>query len=169
MKIILIILGVILLAALFVTKCMKLGPAVRKPESSVPFIYQIGWWPYQEDMEVTSLKIKLLDSRLNLFNGRSLVSLAISGKMRTDKGWRPYIKSVHISEQVIKGGNFAGCRREIRVTPLVGVREDNNYNGELLPFVITQELILFSMGWGKNRFTIISQDQNQEIEVIQKK
>ena len=135
----------------------------------MPFTYQIGWWPYQEHLEITALDTKVIDSRLTLFNAKSLISITIQGKMKNVNGWKPYVDLVHISEDVIKGGNFANSEAEIKITPIIKVKEDKSYIGELLEFKLNQELILNSMGWGKNTYLIISQNYKKTVEVHQRK
>lgn len=156
--------------SLFLVGCLSVEPTVRKPVSDVPFTYQIGWWPYQEYLEVTSLDTKVIDSRLNLFNSKSLISISFHGKMKNqDNGWKPFISSVHISEKVIKRGNFANSEAEIQVTPIIETKKDKSYSGENIEFTINQELILHSMGWGKNTFYVTSQNHEETIEVQQSK
>jgi len=152
-----------------IASCAILGSSVRSPDSDVPFTYQIGWWPYQEFLEVTALRTKIVDSRLNLFNAKTLVSINIQGKIRNDNNWKPYIKAVHISEKVVHSGNFANSEAEIQVTPIIKTKEDKTYKGEVIEFNINQELIVNSMGWGKNTYIITSQDKKQVIEVQQMK
>ena len=127
------------------------GPHIRSPRSDVPFTYRIGWWPYQENLQINNIAINILDSRLNLFNSKSLVQISITGHMKNKNGWKPYIEEVHISENVIEQAstNF-GSEGEIKITPIIATKKDKSYNGESLPFSITQELIINSMNWGKN-------------------
>ncbi|MGA1839330.1 MAG: hypothetical protein ACMUIU_01785 [bacterium] len=139
----------IILLILLVITFNGCGPYVRNPRSDVSFTYRIGWWPYQENLEINNMEVKILDSRLNLFNSKSLIQIIITGYMKNRENWRPYVKKAHISENVIKRASI-GAEGEIKITPIIKTKEDKFYKGELLPFCITQELIIHSMNWGEN-------------------
>lgn len=86
-----------------------------------------------------------------------------------NKTWRPAIIKVHLSKKIVKGINPNESEAEIIVTPIIGVEKDKSYSGEKIPFHITQEIILNSMGWGKNNFVIVSGDLKQVVTVVQAK
>ena len=56
----------------------------RKPKIEIPVTYTISWWSYQNDLVIDSLKIKIIESKLNLFNSKSLISYSVYGKMKID-------------------------------------------------------------------------------------
>ena len=85
------------------------------------------------------------------------------------KSWRPAITKAHLSEKIVKGNNRNDSEAEITVTPIIGVEKDKSYDGGKIPFSIKQEIILNSMGWGKNTFVIISGSLKQAITVGQAK
>lgn len=146
-----------------------LGPNVRKPRPEVPFEYQIGWWPYQDNLKVETFRVTTLDSRLCLFNSTSLVELIIEGTIKSSNGWKPVIKSAHLSERVIKGGNFIDSIAEFHITPVISVVKDSKYKSAPIHFNIKQELHCKSMGWGKNVFRFICNNKTQEIVLYQSK
>ena len=45
----------------------------RKPKIEIPVTYNIGWWSYQDDLIIDSLKVEIVESELNLFNSKSLL------------------------------------------------------------------------------------------------
>jgi hypothetical protein len=51
---------------------------------------------------------------------------------------------VHITEKVLKGGNFKDSEGLIEVTPVIGTKQDQAYRQEVLPFNIRQELVITS-------------------------
>lgn len=159
----------ILLSVAVLAGCM--GPHVRPPDSDVPFVSSVGWWPYQDGLQIQSLEVKALDSRLNLFNSKTLAQIAITGEMTVSKtkGWRPVITKAHLSEKIVKGDNHNDSEAEITVTPIISVEKDKSYGGGKVPFSIRQEVILNSMGWGKNTFVIVCGDLKQTITVHQAK
>lgn len=132
-------------------------------------MHEIGWWPYQERIKVQDVKVDVLDSRLNLFNARTLVAISLSGEMSGTPGRRPVIRQAHVAEKSIKTGNFVEPEAEIIITPLVGFKKDKTYDGSAIPFSLKQEMILNSMGWGVNRFKIGAGEIVKDIVVFQQK
>lgn len=124
-------------------------PYVRSPKSDVPFTYRFGWGDYQEKLEINNMEVNIIDSRLSLFNTKSLIQIIITGHMKNRENRKPYIKKAHISENLIKSSSISS-EREIKITPILKTKQDKFYKGELLPFCITQELIIHSMNWGEN-------------------
>ena len=171
-KITLIIISILILitgVAYFVL-VQSLEPDIPKPHSDVKVEYKIGWWAYQEALNVKDLNTEILYDRLNLFNSKALVQYTVSGSLMYKKGWRPYIKSAFISERwVSQPENFKGNYADIRVIPIVGVNEDDNYSGEILEFKINIQDYLNSGGWGKNTYKISSQSHEAIIELQQSK
>jgi hypothetical protein len=171
-SIVLIVAGsVILVTGLFFfisKKTLKAG--IPKPVSDVKIVYKIGWWAYQDALRVEKLETKIIYGKLNLFNSRSLVEYAISGKLQYRKGWKPYISSVCISERwmpSLKGPS--GYRGEVRLIPIVGIKKEKNYNEEKVDFSVKVQDYLHSGGWGKNTYYITSQKEKKIIEVEQLK
>lgn len=153
----------------FIPKLFGLGPVVRQPQSDLPFVFQIGWWPNQQKVRITALDVEILDSRLNLMNSKSLVQIRLYGLLKGDKNWRPVVKLVHMSQHLIDNHEFSDHAANIVITPIVETYDDNAYLGEEIEFAIKQELILNSLGWGKNTYVIESQNITQSIELQQKK
>ena len=142
---------------------------VPRTKSDVDFTCKVGWWPYQKDLTVETLTTKVVDSSLNLFNATSLIRFNIKGTMQGSKGWEPRITKVHILEEVIVGGNFTNSFAQIRLKPIVGVKEKDSYAGEPMPYDLTQELQIQSMGWGSNRYQIVCGGITNEISLMQLK
>lgn len=142
---------------------------VPRATSDVDFTYKIGWWPYQSDLTVETLTTDVADSRLNLFNSTSLIRIKMKGTMHGSKGWEPRIAKVHIAEEVIVGGNFTNSLAQIRLKPIIEVREKTGYAGTPISYDLTQELQLQSMGWGSNRYQIACGGITNEIALIQRK
>jgi hypothetical protein len=159
----------ILLLAAVLAGC--LGPHVRSPDSDVPFVYPVGWWSYQDGLQIQSLEVKVLDSRLNLLNHKTLAQITITGEMTVSKtiNWRPSITKAHLSEKIVTVNNRNDLEAEITVTPIIDVEKDKSYDGGKIPFSIKQEIILNSMGWGKNTFVIVSGGLKQAVTVGQGK
>ncbi|MCC7145134.1 MAG: hypothetical protein IT443_01670 [Phycisphaeraceae bacterium] len=155
---------------LFLVVCLAgcLGPHIRSPKNSVPFVREIGWWPYQEDLHVQKIEVQVLDSRLSLLNSRTLVAILITGEVKNLEGRRPVIAKMHRSEKVIRSTK-GSSEAEISLTPIVEIKEDKLYDGRVLPFVLRQELILNSMSWGENVFGFSCGDAQQSVTVVQDK
>jgi hypothetical protein len=160
--------NLILLSLLVLCGC-TIGPHVRSPKPDVPFRYELGWWANQDEIVVQNVDIKVLDSRLNVLNDKTLAEILITGEFKPQrKGWRPIIRSVHLSEKAIKKENEE-AEGEITLTPISGIKKDPSYNGDILPFSVKQEIILPSMNWGKNTFHIVCGGITKVLVVYQKK
>jgi len=159
--------SILLVVILTLTGC--LGHRVPKPKSDADFTYKIGWWPYQDELTIDSFSVAVVDSKLNLFNSKSLVRLSIVGKIVGSKNWEPRIDNVHISEKVIVGGNFTNSIAEICITPIVEVEQCEKYNEEIIPFDLTQELVIQSMGWGSNTYKFVCGNVTNELFLRQLK
>lgn len=146
-----------------------LSHRVPRAKSDAEFTYKIGWWPYQKNLTVESLTTEVVDSSLYLFNAKSLIRIKIKGTMQGSNGWEPRIKKVHIVEEVIVGGNFTNSVAEIRLKPIIGVKEKDSYAGVSMPYDLTQELHIHSMGWGSNTYRIICGGITNELNLMQMK
>lgn len=134
--------------------------------SDVPFVYHVGAWSHQGGLVVSSLGVEILECSLNLLNHRSRVCIHLRGQIKTSAHWRPSIRAVHCAEQPVE---TAPQSADITLTPIVSVRSDPTYNGELVSFSLRQMRYLHSMGWGENRYTFSAQDQQQTIVLTQLK
>ena len=82
--IILIILFILSGIYLYITDFGKKGilsNEPRNPKMEVPITYNISWWSYQEDLTIENLEVNIIESKLNLFNSKSLISYTIKGKL----------------------------------------------------------------------------------------
>lgn len=118
---------------------------------------------------ITALDVEVIDSRLNLFNSKSLVSVRIKGTMSYQKGWKPYVKYIHIAELLGNGQNDTGHSADVILTPFVSCEEDEKYRGEAVDFSLSQEILLYSMNWGKNLYTVRCGEITKSVELHQQK
>ena len=51
----------------------------RNPRIEIPITYNIGWWSNQNGLTIENLEIEIVESKLNLFNSKSLISYKING------------------------------------------------------------------------------------------
>lgn len=156
--------------------CMAFGGCyeeVREPKSEVPFVYSVGWWPYQEGLRIQSLEVQILDSRPSVFNAETLVAIVIRGEMKAAKGRRPKITQAQLSQKITKiqseEKRSEPPEAEITIMPIVDIQSDKAYDGSSIPFSIKQEMILNSMTWGDNIFVIVCGDLKKQIRVAQTK
>jgi hypothetical protein len=63
------------------------------------------------------------------------------------------------------GGNIG----DILVTPIVGVKKDSFYNGEVVTFQVAVQDYLASGGWGLNQYSVTSGKVTDKIELRQRK
>jgi hypothetical protein len=140
----------------------------RKPILEIPVTYNIGWWSDQKALYIDSLKIDIIESRLNLFNSKSLIAYKVFGHLKHEGHWQPIIKEVHISER-INLDTTLHCDRIIEITPVIDDKENKNVNGETANFEFKNEHIITSNQWGINRIKFICGQKYQTIELQQSK
>ena len=142
------------------------GP--EKPKVEIPVTYNIGWWANQKSLEVDSLNVKVVESKLNLFNTKSLISYEVSGQLSYEGYWEPKIKEVHLSER-INSDTLIHCDRIIEITPVIAVEENRKTKGGKNKFSFENEHIIVSNGWGINRIKFVCGKKEQIIELHQRK
>jgi hypothetical protein len=152
---------------LFITNAV-LFKEPRKPKLEIPVTYNIGWWSDQKALTVDSLHIDIIESKLNLFNSKSLISYQISGKLNHEGHWQPMIKEVHISER-INLDTTLHCDRIIEITPVIENKKNTNSNGGTDKFEFKNEHTITSNNWGINRVKFICRQKEQLIELRQSK
>jgi len=138
----------------------------RMPKLEIPVTYNIGWWTDQKALNVDSLKIDIVESRLNLFNSKSLISYKVIGHLEFKGHWQPLIKEVHISEH-INLDTTLHCDRIIEITPVIEDKQNKNVNGGTDKFKFTNEHKITSNRWGINRIKFVCGQKEQTIELQQ--
>lgn len=139
----------------------------RKPKIEIPVTYNIGWWSNQNNLIIDSLKIKIIESKLNLFNSKSLISYSVYGKIKfKEVNWEPVINEIHLSERIEKDSLK---NRIIEITPIISdIEKDKPKNG-VKNFKFTNEHTILSNGWGTNTIKFICGDKEQIIKLHQSK
>ena len=165
------------------------SPDPERLNLEIPVTYNIGWWSYQEALSIDSLNVEIIESRLNLFNGQSLVSYKVSGRLNYEGSWQPrvnyegywqpYIKEVHISERLNSDAplDYDGTAeitplhfdRVIEITPIIGVKRNKGANDGSEMFEFKNEHIITSGQWGINRIKFVCGSKEQIIELRQGK
>ena len=140
----------------------------RKPKLEIPVTYNIGWWSDQKALNIDSLQVDIVESRINLFNSKSLVSYKVYGHLNYERQWQSKIKEVHISER-INIDTTLHCDRIIEITPVVDENESKKVKGESHVFEFKNEHLITSNHWGINRIKFICGQKEQTIELQQYK
>jgi len=152
----------------------------RDPKLEIAETYQIGWWSNQESMTIDSFEVEMVENKLNLFNDKSLISYKVKGKLKSDKNWKPYIKKIHISQRFIRVYNrdlhpyletdtAKIPEAIIEITPVIKVKKDENYSGELIDFEFINEIKLESFHWGNNWVRFKCGAKNEDLILKQRK
>jgi hypothetical protein len=165
------------------------SPNPERPKLEIPVTYNIGWWSYQEALSIDSLNIEIVERKLNLFNGKSIISYKVSGLLNYEGSWQPrvnyegywqpYIKEVHISERLNSDAPlyYDGIAeitplhfdRVIEITPIIGVKRNKGANDGSEKFEFKNEHIINSSQWGINRIKFVCGQKEQIIELYQGK
>jgi hypothetical protein len=151
----------------------------REPKYEIPITYNIGWWSNQEALHIDTFEVKLIVSRLNLFNSYSLISYRIKGRLILDQNnWEPFVDKIHISERVIQSDTINSDSTNVMIftlnkdtiqigeveimpqaifefTPIVKTKENKSYTaGQVVEFDIINEHKIQSLDWGNNYLLI---------------
>lgn len=152
----------------------------RNPKLEISETNEIGWWAYQESLKVDSFMVEFEESKLNLFNSKSLIKYTIKGKLSYKGHWKPSIKNIHVSQRFLRQYNrefhpylYSDTTKTpeamIEITPVIEVTDDDNYNGEEIEFEFTNELKLESFHWGNNWVRFQCADKSQDLILKQRK
>ena len=145
---------------------LSAGPGY--PRIEIPVTYNIGWWSYQKALNIDSLKIDIIESRLSLFNSKSLIAYKVFGHLKYTGNWQPIIEEVHISERINRDTTL-NCDRIIEITPVIKVKENKKNNGGTDKFEFKNEHVITSNHWGINRIKFICGQKEKTIELRQVK
>ena len=140
----------------------------RQPKMEIPITYNIGWWANQSDLTIDSLKVDIIESKLNLFTSKSLISYSIRGQIKCKGHWQPKIEEVHISERA-NSDTTQHYDRIIEITPIVKVVDNEKINGRTQNFYFSNEHTITSNHWGLNKIKFICGQKEQIIELHQRK
>ena len=122
-----------------------------------------------------------MDSKLNLFNNKSLIKYTVKGKLSHKGHWKPSIKNIHVSQRFLRQydrelspylelDTVKIPEAMIEITPVVVLMDnDDNYNGEEIPFEFTNEIKLKSFHWGNNWVRFQCEDKFQDLILKQRK
>jgi hypothetical protein len=133
----------------------------REPKNQIEAVTDIGWWAFQKELKIDNFTVKIVESKLNLFNNYSLISYTVKGELKGSNQWKPYIGNVHISQRFIREYNrdlhpyldkdtSKIPEAIIEITPIVMTKENKSYKGEVIKFNFTNELKIQSFHFGDN-------------------
>lgn len=117
-------------------------------------------------MSIDKFTITILESNLNLFNSKSLISYTIKGFLKSTSAAQPSIKKIHHAERIVYKSSV---QTVIEITPVVKLKNRKSYAGEFIPFEITNEHVIQSMHWGPNIITFTCGAFTKEITIHQGK
>jgi len=140
----------------------------RKPILEIPVTYNIGWWSDQKALNIDSLQVDIVESRLSLFNSKSLIAYKVIGHLDYEGQWQPRIKEIHISERINRDSTLQ-CDRIIEITPVIENKENKKVNGGSDKFEFKNEHIITSNHWGINRIKFICGLKEKTIKLQQVK
>ena len=130
--------------------------APHKARTEIPVTYKIGWCFAQEDLQIDSFSVKIVKSKLSIFNNKSLLSYTVKGNLKCRGNDIPFIKEVHVSEKRIYS-NFNyntpvnNIDAEISITPIFSSKERKKNKCDSVIFNFTNEINIESMHWGDNK------------------
>lgn len=163
MKKLLALLFVAVLSFVGMQSCF--GPGKAKCE--IKEVHKLGWWSKNPNMKIESFEVRVVGNNLNLFNNTAKIAYTVTGTMKSNKGWEPYIGEVHVSEQ------YEGAdTNQVSVhtfTPVMHTKSSKKYPGGEKKFSFTNEHTVSSYRWGQNKFRFVCGDFVTEVNLMQNK
>lgn len=153
-----------IVASFVFTACF--GP--KKPKCEVKEIHKLGWWTKNSNMKIESFEVKIVENNLSSTNPIARISYTITGTMKSNPGWLPYIGEVHVSEQYEKPDSV----NQIAVhtfTPVMHTKSKKNAPGGEKKFSFTNEHTVSCYHSGENKFRLVCGDFVTELVLQQKK
>ena len=140
----------------------------RHPKNEVPITYNIDWWTHQNQLNIDTLNVEIIEKNLSLFNHKSLISYVITGHLNASKNSKLSITEVHISERLNRDSSKS-YDRIIEITPIVKAKIDKNLDYGRTTFKFKNEHIINSNQWGMNKIKFICGTKEQVLELQQVK
>jgi hypothetical protein len=146
--------------------------------SDVPVTTEVGWWAYQDRLDVTDFTAQSIGPRLNLFAHDFVVRFHVLGKIHAinAEGWRPAIKGAQLTVRVTARGyykvmetNHIDPVADVMVVPIVTQIKDTSYKGEDVSFDLKLEHVFSTMDWGPNHYDCRCGDKAASVTVFQGK
>jgi hypothetical protein len=124
----------------------------------------------QNDIVVDSLEVKLISNPLSsILVGIWIVQYQLVGSVTGVHGKRPVIKTVQFClERRHDYGKYLSIGT-IYLTPIIGVSDDESYDGGPVNFNIKIGDYLASLDWGKNEFYVHAGKATTSFRIVQKK
>ncbi len=139
------------------------GPSVQRAD--VKIVRTVASWPYQKDMVIDAFDVRVVEAHLNLFNDLALVEYDITGRMTGSNRWKPFIRSLFVSQRVTDDGK-AG---DFEVIPVVSVKKVAGYLGGEEHFHIIVQEVVQSLQWGPIRYDVRCGGRSSVFTLIQQK
>jgi len=158
----------IVILATILSGCALFGKGSGKAKTQVPVTYKLGWWAKNANLKVESFEVKILENALNVENTTAKVAYTITGTMKANAGWEPYVGSVHVSEHYEKTDSTNKVA-VLEFTPVMNTKKNKKQAAGNTRFKFTNEHLLNSYQWGINTFRFVCGDFVTELKLDQKK
>ncbi|MBN2580717.1 MAG: hypothetical protein JXB10_17155 [Pirellulales bacterium] len=146
---------------------LRTGKGLSPPSRRPPVVGKIGWWNYQDWLEIDDFQVQVVNANLGALNAKSSVRLHISGTFRRpENAASASIKEVYVSER------FLGPNREavdLLIIPVVEVRSEKIASRRSDSFRLAIDYELNSYKWGENRYVFRCGKFQKHLKFIQDK
>ena len=126
---------------------------------------EIGWWPNQSGVEVSSFDVHLSEDTVAIWEPAPSVSVSVAGEVTGRPGWRPHICRVQYSQRWIDPyrGPDEPPEAEVEIVPVACTSHDDGYEGGPVAFEVSFARELVAGGWGTNHYTFRAQGQESRV------
>ena len=144
--------------------------------SDVPVTYEVGWWPYQDNMKISEFTAEAVDPHLNLFSHIFVMRFHLKGIIQSRDGRKFRIGEVQLTGRVdVRSPVTTGTSdykepvADVLLVPIVMPVGDSNALGKVFPFDLTIEHAFSTMDWGKKHYVCTCGGKSVEVDVRQLK
>jgi hypothetical protein len=134
------------------------------PSSDVPVVTSVGFWPYQDCIQVDRLDARVLKSRFGLMNtGEALLEVTIGGSITPDSPERSLsVTAVQVTERPSSSGDELLV--DIELVPVCSdVAAESGLTGR---FDVRLEYVVHAFQWGPNRFSLHAGQASTQVDVL---
>jgi hypothetical protein len=162
------------LACAAILSVLLLGCQSTRPRATgtVPVVYQIGFGQSHDHGRVAVERFSIGEAQgphLQLFNHYATIPITIIGHVDGDKGWRPFIHAVHVSERLEPSKSVGEQAGIIEFTPIHSIREDSTFPGGAESFTVQLMYPVSTWDWGPNHYSFSCGDIQHSLQLEQRK
>ena len=139
-----------------------------KAQNEIPVSYTIDQWNSQTHLDIDQFDVNIIQSNLNMFNNKSLISYTVEGHITSTEDWKHEISHVYISDRLNNDSSLE-VDRIFEIIPIVGNTKNKKEKAYQATFNFTNKQIINTSKWANNKILFICGEHREIIELYQDK